>query len=106
MGGDLAVELGRPAAGDLGVASGATAFGRQAVIFDVVAVAGDDGLVATRAARVFPRADLAGKVAGIDVTETGLAAELRTLQQVFDVGVALVFSLHFVVAVEGGDVPG
>ena len=54
---------------------------------------------------VFPAADLAGKVSGVDVAEAGLAADFDGLQQICNVGVAGDIILHFVVAVEGGHVP-
>ena len=55
---------------------------------------------------VFPAADLAGKVSGVDVAEAGLAADFDGLQKIFNVGVAGDIVLHFVIAVKGGYVPG
>src|SRR5580658_1859214 len=78
MGGDLTLEAGGPAAGDWGCAVGAS--------------------------RVFPFADHAGEIAGVDVAKSGLAADFDGAQQVFGVGVARIG--HLIVAVEGGDVPG
>ena len=59
-----------------------------------------------RAMGVFPAADLAGEVSGVDVAEAGLAADVRGLQEIFGGGVAGNVILHFVIAVEGGYVPG
>jgi len=61
--------------------------------------------VALRAAGVFPGADPAGEIAGIDVAQAGGLADFGSLQQIFDVGIALAVSLHFVVAVKCGYVP-
>ncbi len=41
VGGDLAVELGGPAAGNLGETFWAVAFGSEAVVFDEISVAAD-----------------------------------------------------------------
>ena len=104
--GDLAVEFGGPAAGDLCGAAWAAAFGSEAVVFDQVSVAADQSFIAMRAARVFAIADPAGQISGIDVAQAGFAADFGGAQQVFRRGVALAFALHFVVAVKCGDVPG
>ncbi len=41
-----------------------------------------------RAACVFPIADHAGKIAGVDVAQAGLVADFDGAQQVFGVGIA------------------
>ncbi len=61
--------------------------------------------MALGAARVFPLFDHAGEIAGVDVTEAGVAADLDRAQEIFDGRVALIIALHFVIGVEGGDVP-
>ena len=67
--GDLAVEVRGPAARDLGGAARATAVGCEAVVLNEISVAADQSLAALRATRIFPRADPAGKIAGINVTQ-------------------------------------
>ena len=62
--------------------------------------------MALRAVRVFAFAYFAGEIAGVDVTESGVAADFGSLQQVFCVCVSRYVVLHFVIAVEGGYVPG
>jgi len=106
VGGDLTFEARGPVTGDWRCTLGAVAVGSEAVVFDQVAVALDQSFIALRAARVFPLADHAGKVAGVDVAKAGLATDFDGAEQVFDVRVARDIVLHFVVAVEGGDVPG
>src|SRR5947208_1071413 len=54
-----------PNAGQARLTRRATAVGRQTVGADEVAVALDDRGAASRAARVFPVADLSGQVAGV-----------------------------------------
>ena len=103
--GDLALELGGPAARDLVGAAGATAFGSQAVVGDEVSVTADQSCVALGAARILPLFDHAWEIASVDVTEAGIAADLNRAQEIFDGRVALIITLHFVVGVEGGDVP-
>src|SRR5580704_12082623 len=103
MGGDLACEAGGPATGNWSGTLGTVAIRGEAVIFDQVAVALDQRLLALRTARVFPRADQTGKIASIDVAKTRLAADFAGSQQVFRVRVAGIG--HFVVAVKGGDMP-
>src|SRR5580704_319890 len=105
-GGNLTLEAGGPAARDRGCAVGTGAVGSQAVLFYQVAAAFDQSCMALRAARVFPGADHAGKIASIDVAEARLAADFDGAQQVFGIRVARDIVLHFVVAVKGGDVPG
>ena len=56
------------------------------------------------AARVFPGADCAGEIAGVDVAKAGLAGDFDGLQKIVGGGVAR--GGHFVIAVEGSDVPG
>src|SRR5580698_11504456 len=87
MGGDLTLEAGGPAAGDWGCAVGTVAVLGQAIVFDQVAVAFDQGFIAVGASRVFPFADHAGEIAGVDVAKSGLAADFDGAQQVFGVGV-------------------
>src|SRR5580692_892484 len=106
VGGDLAIELCRPAAGDLCGAIWATALRGEAIVFDEVAVTFDESFAAIGAARVFPFADSSWKIAGIDIAQAGFAAYFGGLQKIFWRGVALAVTLHFVVGVEGGDVPG
>ena len=104
-GGDLAVELTGPAAGNLAGTIRAAAFGSQAVVLNEVSVAADQGLTALRTARIFPLADHAGEVASVDVTQSGGLADFGGTQQIFGSGVALTVPLHFVVGVKCGDVP-
>jgi len=59
-----------------------------------------------RTASVFPGADLAGEIAGVDVAKAGLAADFDGAEKVVRGGVAGDIVLHFVIAVKGGDVPG
>jgi hypothetical protein len=106
VGSDLAVEAWGPAAGDCGGAVGATAVGGEAVIFDEIALALDQSLAALRTARVLPIADHARKIAGVDVAQAGLAADIDGAQEVVGGGVARDIVLHFVVAVKSRDVPG
>ena len=103
--GDLAVEAGGPASGNQARTTGAATFGSEAVFFDVVSVSSDQSLTALRAACIFPMTDHAGKITGVDVAQSRRPANFGGLQKIFDGGVALVSSLHFVVAVEGGHVP-
>ena len=105
-GGDLTFEAGRPATGNRGCTLGTMTVRCKPIVFDQVAVALDQSLVALRTARVFPLADHAGKIAGIDVAKSGLAADFDGAQQVFRIRVAGDIVLHLVVAVKGGDVPG
>ena len=101
----MAFETRGPAAGDRGGTVRTVAIGGEAIILDQIAVALDQSFMALRAARVFPLADHAGKIAGVDVAEARLAADFDGLQQIFDSGVAGDIVLHFVIAVKGGDVP-
>src|SRR3954462_3558584 len=55
------------------------------------------------AARVLEGAHLPGQIAGIDVAEPGLLADLDSTQQGLDWSVGRFF--HLVVGMEGGDVP-
>lgn len=75
-------------------------------MFDEISVAGDERFAALRAAGVFPVADHAGKVAGIDVTQSCGLTDLRSLDEIVGRGVALAIALHFVVCVERSNVPG
>src|SRR5580692_3402646 len=65
----------------------------------------DQGFIAVWTACVFPFADPAWEIAGVNVAKSGLAADFDGPQQVFGICVAGYVVLHFVVAVEGGDVP-
>src|ERR1017187_6466283 len=49
--------------------------------------------------------DLAGKIAGMDVTQPRCLTNFGSPQQIFGGGVSLAVSLHFVVRVKGSDVP-
>jgi hypothetical protein len=104
--GDLAVESWRPATGNLVRAARAAAIGGQAIIFDEVAVAADERFGALRAARVFVIADSARKISCIDVAQACLVADFGGAQKIFCRRIALAVTLHFVVGVEGSDVPG
>src|SRR5271166_5946656 len=103
--GDLAVKLGAPATRNLVRASRTTAFGGQIVASYLIPVTANQSLVTLRTASVFPGSHHAGEIAGVDVTEPGLLADFGGAQQVFNCGVALIISLHFVVRVKCGDVP-
>lgn len=59
-----------------------------------------------RAMGVFPAADLAGEVSGVDVAEAGLAADLDGLKKIVWARVSCDIVLHFIVAVKSGNVPG
>ena len=86
-------------------AIGAATIGGQAVVFDEISVAGDEGFAALRAASIFPVTDHAGKIAGIDIAQSGGLTDFRSLEEIFGRGVALAIALHFVVCVERGNVP-
>ena len=85
--GDLAVELGGPAAGNLVGTIWAAAFGCQAVVLDEISVAADQSLAALWTTRVFPLSDPAGKIAGIDVTQSCITADFGGAQQILNGGV-------------------
>ncbi len=104
-GGDLTVELCGPPAGNLAGTTGAAAFGSQAVVLNEISVAADQRLTALRTTGVFPMADHAGKIAGIDVTQSGGKADFGGAQQIFGSGVAVTIPLHLVVGVKCGHVP-
>ncbi len=74
-GGDLRFEASGPAAGDCGRALGTAAIGGEPVVLDQIAVALDQSFAALWAARVFPWADHAGKIAGVDVAKPRVAAD-------------------------------
>ena len=59
--------LNVPVAGDFCLAFGAGAGGGEVVVVNLEATAFDQQLVAVGATGVFPFADLAGEVAGVDV---------------------------------------
>src|SRR5688572_21576116 len=65
----------------------------------------DDRRVAVVTTRVFPLADLARQIAGIEVFQAGLLAELDDLHEIFD-GRLTVAVGHLVVRVERRHVPG
>src|SRR4029077_21081605 len=95
-----------PAAGNLAGTAWALAVGGQAVVFDEISVAGDERFTALWAASVFPVADHAWKIAGVDVTQSGVLTDFRGPDEIFWRCVALAIILHFVVSVERGHVPG
>src|SRR5579862_5031361 len=105
MGCDLAIESVGPSAGDLTGTSWAAAAGSQAVVFDVISVSTNQGLVALRAAGVFPMSDSSRKVAQIDVAQSGGLSDLGGAQQIVRRGIALPISPHLVVGVKCRDVP-
>jgi len=104
VGGDLAFEAGGPAAGDCSCTLRAAAVLGKEIVLDQVAVALDQRFVTSWAARVFPLANHAGKVAGVDVAKAGLAADFDGAEQIFRVRVTR--AGHFVIAMKSGDVPG
>ena len=61
--------------------------------------------LAVVAAGVFPFADLAGEVAGVDVSDAGLLAVFDDVHQIIGRRAAIAIG-HFVIGMEGGDVPG
>ena len=79
-GGDLAVELRGPAAGDLAGAARAAAFRSQTVLFDVISVTPNQSFTALRAARVFPVPNHAGEVSDINVAKAGGLTDFGSLQ--------------------------
>src|SRR5262245_27165832 len=93
-----------PHARDRCAAAGALALGGNVVRADEEAVPLDEGFLAAGAAGVFPGADLAGAVAGVDEVQPLLGADLGGADEHAAVGVGRVG--HLVVAVEAGDVPG
>src|ERR1700733_1330683 len=79
-GSDLAVELRGPAAGNLGGAARAAAFGSQAVVLNEISVTADQRFAALRAAGIFPGTDHAGKISGVDVTKACLLTNFGSAQ--------------------------
>src|ERR1700722_3048478 len=100
---DLAVEFCGPAARNGTATIRTIALRGDAIVRNAIAAALDHCLGATGATRVFPLAYHAGKIAGIDVAQAGLAADLDGAEQVFGSRVAR--AGHFVIAMERCDVP-
>src|SRR2546423_14976 len=97
----LSFESSAPASRDRRRAGGARAVGRNTVVLNQIAIAGDETLAARLAERVLEVADLSWKVARVDVPQTRVARKARGLPQHrrcrgLRVG-------HLVVLVEGGD---
>src|ERR1700737_3843851 len=76
----------------------------QPIVQDSVADPADQGGLAAGAAGVLVSAHPAGQVAGVDVPEAGRPPDAAPPKQGLRRGVVGI--LHFVVLVEGGDVPG
>src|SRR4030081_3591291 len=103
MRGDLAVEVRGPAAGNLGGTLRTTALWSEAIVFDEIAVALDDCFATLRAARVFPVADHARQISGVDVAKSCLLADFDGAQQVGGASIPRIG--HFVVTMKCGAVP-
>ncbi len=104
MGGDLAVEVGCPAAGNLGRTMRTPAFRGQTIIFDQVAAPLDDCFATLRASRVFPVADHARQIARVDVAQSSLPADFDRAQQIVRPRISRIG--HLVVPMKRGHVPG
>src|SRR5258708_33007981 len=101
---DLPVEVGCPAAGNLGGAMGTTALGGKAIVLDQVAVPLDDRFATLWTTCVFPIADHARQISGVDVAKSRLPADFDGAQQI--VGPRIPRIGHFVVPMKCSDVPG
>src|SRR5579871_148750 len=101
--GELAVKLGGPAAGNLGGAARTGTLGGEAVILNEITVAADQRFPALRAARIFQRADHAGKIAGIDVAQSRGTSDLCGAEQIPGRSIALV--IHLVIGMKCGHMP-
>ena len=71
-----------PEAGNHHAATGTCAAGGDFVFMDQVAAAHDQGFAAAGAARVFPFAHPAGRIAGIDEVQPGFGPNFHRAQQV------------------------
>src|ERR1700722_15455220 len=100
--GDLTVEASRPASRNFRGTLGTTSLRGEAVTFDQITVALDQSFAALRAARVFPIANRARKIAGVEVAQAGVLADFDGAQQVFGIRIARDIVLHLVVAVKCG----
>src|SRR5579885_1828053 len=101
--GNLTIELRGPASGDLIGAFRATAFRRQAIVLDEVAVAADQRFVTLGTMCVFAAVDHSREIPRIDETEAGFASNLCSPMEVFGRCVPLI--AHLVIGMEGGHVP-
>ena len=101
--GNLAVEPGGPPPGNLTGATWTTAIWGEPVAGDEISVTLDQRFRAMGAARVLPRLDDAGEIAGINVVQSGVSPDLDGAQKILDCGISLV--LHFVIRMECGDMP-
>src|SRR5215470_10261695 len=102
--GDLAFELRGPSARNRLLTSRTLAIGRQAIVFDEIAVPTNQSFIASWTAGVFPLAHHTGKISGIDVAESSITADFSGTEQVLHARVTLI--VHFVVGVKCGHMPG
>src|ERR1700682_823128 len=80
---NLAIKFLRPAARERRVASRATAFWSQLVLFDQISIAPDQHFAALMAMSIFQILHPPGKVAGVDVAQPSFTTDGGGAQQIF-----------------------